>query len=102
MLLTLQVFFEKCSKFLKKDGDLIITYEPIILNHKIQREENSELGSEISKDWGISGFVTYRHSPEEFLAVSQQAGFGLQETFEFVAYKKLGEDIIYNFAHLKK
>ncbi len=95
-------FFEKCFKLLKKGGDLIVTYEPIILNHKIQREESSELGSEISKDWGILGFVTHRHSPEEFLAVSQKAGFALQKAFKFIAYKKLGEDIIYNFAHLKK
>lgn len=95
-------FFKKCSKLLKKGGDLIITYEPIISNHKIQQEKSSELGSEISKDWGISGFVTYRHSSEEFLAVFQEAGFVLQKTFKFIAYKKLGEDIVYNFAHLRK
>ena len=95
-------FFKKCSKLLKKGGDLVITYEPIISKHKIQQEKSSELGSEISKDWGISGFVTYRHSPEEFLTIFRDAGFILQKTFKFIAYKKLGEDIVYNFVHLRK
>lgn len=41
-------------------------------------------------------------SPEEFLAVSQKTGFVLQKTFEFNAYEKLGENIVYRFAHLTR
>lgn len=95
-------FFVKCAKLLSAGGELVITYEPIVLGHKIQHEAQSETSSEISKDWGVRGFMTYRHSLREFLASIKRAGLSLEKQYEFVSYRKLNTDIIYHFACLFK
>lgn len=95
-------FFVKCAKLLSVSGDLIVTYEPIIFGHKIQHEAQLEISSEISKDWGVPGFMTYRHGLCEFFESIKDTGLCLEKQHDFVSYRKLKTDIIYHFARLKK
>jgi len=95
-------FFVMCSKLLSVSGDLILTYEPIVLGHKLQYEAQTELSPELSKKWGIRGFMTYRHSFNDFLVNINKIGLRLENYFEFISYRKLETDIIYHFARLRK
>lgn len=95
-------FFVKCFNLLSPSGELIVTYEPIILGHSIQHEPQTEISPEVSTALGVKGFMTYRHSSSEFLENIRMAGFRLEKFFEFVSYSKLKTDIIYHFARLKK
>jgi ubiquinone/menaquinone biosynthesis C-methylase UbiE len=95
-------FFKKCSRLLGTAGQLIMTYEPVILHHKFQQEACSETVSESSGRWGISGFITYRRGLTEFLENIRATNFRLEAFSECVAYKKSDADIIYHFARLVK
>lgn len=96
-------FFLKCSKLLSKSGELIVTYEPIVMGHKFQHEAQSETSPpDLSNKWAVQGFMTYRRSLSEFLTDIKNAELYLENFFEFVSYCKLDTDIIYHFARLKK
>jgi ubiquinone/menaquinone biosynthesis C-methylase UbiE len=93
-------FFEKISHMLTKNGRLLLTYEPVILNHAIQKDRQSETVPTTSSHLYVPGFMNYRRPVTEFLEQVKKNNFTLENFFEFVAYRKKNIDIIYHFARL--
>ena len=94
----LELFIKKCKTLLNEDGHLVLTYEPIVLGHRLQSVSVSSASSERLS--GIDNFLIYRRSIDEFNELIIKNKFKIIESKIFISYKKLDSDIIYILAHL--
>ncbi len=93
-------FFKKSSQMLSTSGQMILTYEPLIHNHKIQQNPQSETVPIGASKWYVPDFMTYRRPLDMFLKNIKENNLALEHFFEFIAYRKLDTDIIYHLARL--
>lgn len=94
----LNLFFQKCKTLLSDKGNLVLTFEPKISEHKIQSLAISNVKSDRVSN--IDDFLTYRYDIDEFNSFATKNGFKILKSKLFVSYKKLDTDIIYSLVHL--
>lgn len=91
-------FFQKCKALLSENGNIVLTYEPKIIGHKIQAFVDSQVKSERVSN--TEDFYTYRYDLDEFNSIAAKNDFNIIKNQLFVSYRKLETDIIYSLVHL--
>lgn len=75
----LQGFFARCGELLHDDGQLVFTYEPVIVHKNDQQDSQGHLKF-------FSSVPCYRHHPAEMTKYLSSAGLMVADDREFVAY----------------
>lgn len=92
----LDMLFQQVRRKQGKDSIFAFTYEPIIYLHPFQKDEKSLTVLDKSSKLYVEKFYTYRHKPQEILNLLNKNNYEIIEDYEFVAYKKGPEQIIYH------
>jgi len=92
----IDLLFKHVSCKQEKGGIFAFTYEPIIYFHPFQNDRKSLTVPNKSSSFYLNDFYTYRRNPVEISHLLDTNNFRVTEDFEFIAYKKGTEQIIYH------